>query len=177
MGKALVCQNKLCDNGAAGTTAAENIRKQDQEGKITILTDEDLPFYYRVRLPEYVSGDVTEQELVAKKDQWYKDQRIDLKLERRVSGAAPEEKVIFTVNNEKLPYDALLIATGSHSFIPPIKGSDKKGVFALRSIRDARDISSRAQDVEDVILIGGGLLGLEAGNALRKLGKKVMVAL
>jgi len=162
-------------NGVAGTTAAENIRNQDQEGKITILTDEDLPFYYRVRLPEYVSGDVTEQDLIAKKDQWYQEQNIDLKVETRVSGADPEERVVITENNEKLPYDALLIATGSHSFIPPIKGSDKKGVCALRSIKDAREISSRAKDIEEVILIGGGLLGLEAGNALRKLVKKVMV--
>jgi nitrite reductase (NADH) large subunit len=165
----------IIGNGAAGTTAAENTRNQDQDGKITILTDEDLPFYYRVRLPEYVSGDVTEQDLIAKKDQWYREQNIELKVETRVSGADPEEKVVVTENNEKLPYDTLLIATGSHSFIPPIKGSDKEGVCALRSIKDAREISSRAKDIEDVILIGGGLLGLEAGNALRKLGKKVMV--
>ncbi|MBN1106291.1 MAG: NAD(P)/FAD-dependent oxidoreductase, partial [Deltaproteobacteria bacterium] len=73
------------------------------------------------------------------------------------------------------PYDVLLVAAGSHSFVPPIKGSDRKGVFALRSLEDARDIAAWAKGLEDVILIGGGLLGLEAGNALRKLGKKVTV--
>ena len=162
-------------NGIAGTTAAENIRKQDMEGSITIVTEEDVPFYYRIRLNEYLSGDMTEEELIGKREEWYRGHNITLKLNTRVSGAVPGEKILFTTDNERIGYDRLLLATGSHSFIPPIKGSDKKGVFALRSVRDARDISSWAVEVEDIVLIGGGLLGLEAGNALRRLGKKVTV--
>ena len=162
-------------NGIAGTTAAENIRKQDMEGSITIVTEEDVPFYYRIRLNEYLSGDMTEEELIGKGEEWYRGHNITLKLNTRVSGAVPGEKILFTTDNERIGYDRLLLATGSHSFIPPIKGSDKKGVFALRSVRDARDISSWAVEVEDIVLIGGGLLGLEAGNALRRLGKKVTV--
>jgi nitrite reductase (NADH) large subunit len=165
----------IIGNGVAGTTAAENIRKMDKGGNITIVTDEDLPFYYRLRLNEYVSGDITEQDLIAKGDQWYRDQNIDLKLMTRIVRAELREKVIFTENNERLSYDCLLIATGSHSFIPPIKGSEKRGVFALRTIKDARDISAYTRETEGIVLIGGGLLGLEAGNALRKLGKRVMV--
>jgi nitrite reductase (NADH) large subunit len=165
----------IIGNGVAGTTAAENIRRQDKEGNITIVTEEDLSFYYRVRLNEYISGEITEEQLIAKKRRWYEDQNIDLKLNTRISNAVPKEKVVISEDNQKLSYDSLLIATGSHSFIPPIKGSEKKGVFALRDIRDARHISEFAKEVEDVILIGGGLLGLEAGNALRKLGKRVMV--
>ncbi len=162
-------------NGVAGATAAENIRKQDKEGNITLVTDESFPFYYRVRLNEYISGDITDQDLIVKGEQWYKDQHIDLKLGTRIVSADSRKKIIITEKNQGLSYDSLLIATGSHPFIPPIKGSEKSGVFALRSIRDARDISARANDIEDAVLIGGGLLGLEAGNALRKLGKKVMV--
>lgn len=162
-------------NGIAGTTAAENIRKQDKEGRITIVTDEDVPFYSRIRLNEYLSGDMAEKELVAKGEDWYQEHHITLKLNTRVSGAIPGENILLTKDNEKIGYDMLLLATGSHSFIPPIKGSEKKGVFALRSVRDAREISSWAAGVEDVVLIGGGLLGLEAGNALRRLGKRVTV--
>ena len=165
----------IVGNGVAGTTAAENVRKQDKEGKITIVTDEDFPFYWRLRLNEYLAGDLTEEALVAKKAQWYGDQRIDLKLKTLIAGADSNEKVVFTEDKQRLSYDSLLIATGSHSFIPPIKGSEKKGVFALRNIQDARGISVWAKDIEDVVLIGGGLLGLEAGNALLKLGKKVTV--
>jgi nitrite reductase (NADH) large subunit len=165
----------IVGNGVAGTTAAENVRKQDKEGKITIVTDEDFPFYWRLRLNEYLAGDLTEEALAAKKAQWYGDQRIDLKLKTLIAGADPNEKVVFTEDKQRLSYDSLLIATGSHSFIPPIKGSEKEGVFALRNIQDARGISVWAKNIEDVVLIGGGLLGLEAGNALLKLGKKVTV--
>ena len=131
----------IVGNGVAGTTAAENVRKQDKEGKITIVTDEDFPFYWRLRLNEYLAGDLTEEALAAKKAQWYGDQRIDLKLKTLIAGADPNEKVVFTEDKQRLSYDSLLIATGSHSFIPPIKGSEKEGVFALRNIQDARGIS------------------------------------
>ncbi|UCB50213.1 MAG: NAD(P)/FAD-dependent oxidoreductase [Deltaproteobacteria bacterium] len=165
----------IIGNGVAGTTAAEHIRKQDKEGNITIVTDEDLPFYWRIQLNEYISGDITEKQLLAKKANWYADQNITLKLKTRIVGADAQKNVVLTEDKEELAYDRLLIATGSHSFIPPIKGSEKKGVFALRDVQDARDISVFAKSAEEVILIGGGLLGLEAGNALRKLGKKIMV--
>jgi nitrite reductase (NADH) large subunit len=165
----------IVGNGIAGTTAAENVRKQDKDGKITIVTDEDFPFYWRLRLNEYLAGDLTEEALAAKKVQWYGDQRIDLKLKTLIAGADPNEKVVFTEDKQRFSYDSLLIATGSHSFIPPIKGSEKEGVFALRNIQDARGISAWAKEIKDVVLIGGGLLGLEAGNALLKLGKKVTV--
>jgi len=79
----------IVGNGVAGTTAAKNIRKQDKEGKITIVTDEDFPFYWRIRLNEYLAGDLTEEALAAQKAQWYGDQRIDLKLKTLIAGADP----------------------------------------------------------------------------------------
>ncbi len=165
----------IIGNGVAGTTAAENIRKQDKEGNVTLVTDEDIPFYYRIRLNEYLSGEITEQDLVARKEQWYKDRDINLILNTSISGVVPKEKALVTEDNQRLSYDSLLVATGSHSFIPPIKGAGKKGVFSLRNIRDARDISAHANGVKDVVIIGGGLLGLEAGKALTESGKKVTV--
>lgn len=165
----------IVGNGVAGTTAAEYIRKNDKDGTIRIVTDEDISFYYRIRLNEYISGELDQQALMAKNEQWYQDLRIDLSLKTRIIGAELPKKTLLTEDRRKISFDRLLIATGSHSFIPPIKGSDKTGVFALRSFQDARHISSYEKEVEDVILIGGGLLGLEAGNALRKLGKKVTV--
>jgi nitrite reductase (NADH) large subunit len=165
----------IIGNGIAGTTAAEHIRKQDDKGSITIVADEGLAFYNRMKLNEFISGEVPEERLLMKKADWYEEQRIDLKLRTRIGGAEPGEKVVVTKDNKKLPYDRLLIAAGSHSFIPPMKGADKPGVFALRSIQDARDIRAWAKEIQEVVLIGGGLLGLEAGNALRKLGKRVMV--
>jgi hypothetical protein len=119
-----------------------------------MVTDEDFPFYYRVRLNEYISEDITEQDLIAKKDAWYGDRNIDLRLKTRILGVEPREKAVIAENNQRLTYDCLLIATGSHSFIPPIKGSEKGEVFALRSIQDARDIAAFGKDIEEVVLSG-----------------------
>lgn len=165
----------IIGNGVAGTTSAESIREQDGLGNITIVTEEDLPYYYRIRLPEYISGDIDEKGLIAKKASWYDDREIELVLNSRVTDIVPGEKKVVAEDKRIFSYDSLLIATGSHCFIPPIQGSDRKGVFSLRDIRDARNISSYAEEIENVVLIGGGLLGLETGNALRKLGKRVTV--
>ncbi|MCX5864397.1 MAG: FAD-dependent oxidoreductase [Deltaproteobacteria bacterium] len=165
----------IIGNGVAGTSAAEAIRQQDPKGNITILSEEDIPFYYRIRLNDFISGDVGEDKLIAKKEAWYQEQRIDLRLNTRITTLDAAGKRLTTASGEALPFDRLLLATGSHSFLPPIEGIGQQGVFALRHIKDARAILAQAEKSEEVILIGGGLLGLEAGNALRKLGKKVTV--
>jgi nitrite reductase (NADH) large subunit len=165
----------IIGNGIAGSTAAENIRKNDKGGNIRIVTDEDLAFYYRTRLNEFISGDITEQGLLAKKQEWYKQTGIELILKTRITGGDSTERIVIAEGNKKFPYDKLLIAAGSRSFIPPIKGSEKRGVFALRHIKDSRDIIKYAGNTEKVVIIGGGLLGLEAGNAFRRLGKDVTI--
>ena len=165
----------IIGNGVAGTTAAETIRKQDPAGNITILSEEDIPFYYRIRLNDFIAGEVSEDKLIAKKKAWYQEQRIELRLNTRIARLEAAAKQLTTGSGEKLSFDRLLLATGSHSFLPPIEGITQQGVFALRHIKDARAILAQAGNSEEVILIGGGLLGLEAGNALRRLGKKVTV--
>ncbi len=165
----------IIGNGIAGTTAAEHIRKQDGEGSITIVGDESLAFYNRMKLNDFIAGEMTEEKLLMKKEEWYEERRIEVKLGTHIDGAVSGQKLIVTEDKQKLPYDRLLVAAGSHSFIPPIKGANTPGVFAIRSIQDARAISAWAKGIQNVVLIGGGLLGLEAGNALRKLGKRVVV--
>lgn len=165
----------IVGNGVAGSTAAENIRMNDADGNITILTDEDSPFYYRIRLNDYISGDLTEADLQAKKNQWYEEIGISLRLKTRGTGADVSNRFVITQKGDKLAYDKLLMASGSSSFIPPIKGVDKMGVFAIRNLQDARAIIAWAKDIRDVMIIGGGLLGLEAGNAFRKLNMSVTI--
>ncbi|MDP2106921.1 MAG: FAD-dependent oxidoreductase [Desulfobulbaceae bacterium] len=165
----------IIGNGVAGTTAAESIRQKDNSCDITIITEEDLPFYFRIRLPEYLSGDVTEERLLAQKPEWYNDQRINLMSRCRVIGVDPMTKTVTTSTKQTLTYDRLLIATGSHSFVPPIQGANTPGVFTLRNISDARSIKEHAATANKVVVIGGGLLGLETGQALRKIGKEVTV--
>jgi nitrite reductase (NADH) large subunit len=165
----------IVGNGAAGTTAAEIIRQNDTSGEITIVTDEDLPFYYRVRLPDYLGNVVSESELIAKKDVWYDEKKISLLLNTRISEADPGSKHVRTAAGASLAYDRLLLANGSHPFIPPIKGSDLNGVFVLHTAHDVRKILQAAEKTSSVVLIGGGLLGLEAANALHRLGKNITV--
>lgn len=165
----------IVGNGVAGTTAAETIRKADSQGRITILTEEDLPYYSRIRLPEYIAGETDEDDLVIKAPDWYKERAIDIRLKAEVAGIDPESKTATLKNGEKISYDKVLLATGSRSFVPPIKGSDLPGVFTLRNVQDARAIKDYAGKCANAVVIGGGVLGLEAGNALIKLGKKVRV--
>lgn len=165
----------IVGNGVAGSTAAENIRMNDADGNITILTDEDSPFYYRIRLNDYISGDLTEADLQAKKNQWYEEIGISLRLKTRGTGADVSNRFVITQKGDKLAYDKLLMASGSSSFIPPIKGVDKMGVFTIRNLQDARAIIAWAKGVRDVLIIGGGLLGLEAGNAFRKVNMSVTI--
>ena len=165
----------IVGNGVAGTTAAEQIRRQDPHGTVTIVTDEGLPFYWRIRLNEFIAGDIDEEGLLSKDRGWYEENDLRLVLETPITEADRKARVLTSEAGDAFPYDRLLLATGSHAFVPPIQGSDKEGVFTLRTAVDARAIADYAAGVEDAVLIGGGLLGLEAGNALRRLGKRVTV--
>ena len=162
-------------NGVAGTTAAEYIRKNDPTGEITIVTEEDLPFYYRIRLPDFLCGEVEESGLIAKKKEWYQENNITLRLSTIITGGSLKNKFLLSSSGEEIRFDRLILANGSTPNIPSISGSDKKGVFALHCIQDAKDIINHASSCKKAILIGGGLLGLEAGNGLKKLGLKITV--
>ncbi len=161
--------------GIAGATALEYIQQHDPDGKITIVTDEDIPLYTRIRLNEYIAGEIPEDKLIIKKKTASPGKGLNFKLNTPITDALPDENIVITGSNEKISFDQLLVATGSHSFVPPIKGADKKGVFTLRNIQDARAIRSASAPITKAIVIGGGLLGLEVGNALRKSGKDVTI--
>lgn len=165
----------IIGNGVAGTTAAEHIRGIDKDGKIDIFTDESGLFYSRIRLPEYIAGQVEGEKLVLHNPQWYQEKAIDVHLDESVHEVDPERKEVRTDKENSYPYDRLLLATGSHSFVPPIRGAEKPGVFTLRSIKDADRIRDYAVNAKKAVLIGGGVLGLEAGNGLRQLGMAVTV--
>jgi nitrite reductase (NADH) large subunit len=166
----------IIGNGVAGTTAAEKIREHDSEGQITIISDEEIPFYSRIRLINYLAGTAELDGLIIKKMDWYSEHKINLLLNDRAVKIDKAEKKITTTSGKKITYDKLLLATGSNSFVPPIPGADKKGVFTLRRIRDAVAIINYLEDSsKNVVLIGGGLIGLEAGNALRVTGNSITV--
>ena len=165
----------IVGNGVAGTTAAENIRHRDKAGHIDIVTNESTPFYTRIRLPDFIAGEVEKEQLVLHKSPWYAERDIHVHLGQTVDNVDPEKRQIRTTRGTTFSYDRLLLATGGHAFVPPITGTDKTGVFTLRTLDDAQRIRDYAENAERVVLIGGGVLGLEAGNGLRRLGREVTV--
>ena len=165
----------IIGNGVAGSTAAYHIRKHDSNSDITIITNEATPFYSRIRLIEYLAGEAAENDIVIHKREWYEKNNIRLLMDTTAVEIGKERKEVVTSKGERFGFDKLLLATGGFSFVPPITGSDKKGVFTLRTIRDADEIISYSKGMKKVLIIGGGVLGLEAGNALRKRGLNITV--
>ena len=165
----------IIGNGVAGATAAEKIKAGDPSGSITIYSDEPVPFYYRVRLPDVIAGQVELGKITLRTQAWYEEQNITLHLGEAASAVDLDNQVVTGSRGHKSNFDALLLAGGAKSFVPPVPGVDKNGVFALRNYEDARMISEQAKTVREAVLIGGGLLGLEAGYGLIRRGIKVNV--
>ncbi|MGB9629327.1 MAG: NAD(P)/FAD-dependent oxidoreductase [Thermodesulfobacteriota bacterium] len=165
----------IIGDGVAGARAAVKIREMDSKGEIRIFTDEAYPFYYRVRFPEFVAGEVTLREITIHTEEFYKGKEIFLHLEERIVEVDPDKGEVKSQKGIAYPYDLLLMATGGNAFVPPLKGSDKKGVFTLRKMKDAIEMKEFSSGVKQAILIGGGLVGLETGGALLRRGLKVAV--
>ncbi len=169
-------ENIIIGNGVAGITAAQQLRERDANCSIDIFTDELYPFYTRIRLFQIISGQARPEKLFLHTQQWYQQQNINLHLSEPVQEINSQKRLVISDKNA-YPYDQLLLANGSHSFIPPIPGADKKGVFTLRTMRDALDIAAYARNIESAVLIGGGLLGLEAAHGLLLAGVPVVKVL
>ncbi len=165
----------IVGNGVAGTSAAEKIRKNDPSGLITMVTKEKTPFYSRIKLPDFVAGLASKEDLIIKNNKWYENYRIDLKTDTAITDIDHSKKQAMDSNGNILFYDYLLIATGSKPFIPHVKGSEKKNIFCLRSLEDAEKIVKTAASTKNVVAIGGGLLGLETAHSLIKRGIKIIV--
>jgi nitrite reductase (NADH) large subunit len=165
----------IVGNGIAANTAAEHIRANDREGKIIMFSKENYYFYYIPALPEYLSGEKQVQNITLHNEAWYRKNNIDIHLSTEITQIDSVKKTVTAKAGESFTYDKLLLATGGISFVPPIKGVPAPGVFSLRTVDDANAIKERAKKAKRLVLIGGGLLGLEAGNGLRKLGIEVSV--
>nr|WP_300006150.1 FAD-dependent oxidoreductase [Tissierella sp.] len=165
----------IVGNGIAGLSAAKEIRGKDKDGSILIISSESYLTYYRVRLTEALEKGLEKEELIVNDRDWYKKNNIDIRLETKVTRIEEDEDRIVLENGEEISYEKLLLATGGKPFTPPIKGKEKEGVFTLRTLEDLESIREYIGDKKDIIVIGGGLLGLEAAWALKEQGKNVTV--
>lgn len=166
----------IIGNGVAGTEAAKNIRKRDSATEIKIFTNEYFPFYSRIMLPMLLAKEITREEIYVYKTEWYWKNKIQLYLNCMVKDIDYKNQTITLNDASHFAYNKLLFATGSSGNLPPVEGiNTTEGVFTLRTIEDVMTITKRAAESKTVTLIGGGLLGLEAGNSLSKLGLSVTI--
>lgn len=162
-------------NGVAGVTAAQAIARARPGADIHIYAVEPYPYYRRPQLPDYIAGVVTEADIFYRPSQWYEQQGLQVHLGTPVVELDPQAHRLRLADGREVPYDRLLLATGGLAWLPPMEGSDRRGVFTLRTLDDARAIRRFALSARRGVVIGGGLLGLETARALRALGLEVTV--
>ena len=160
----------IIGNGMVGYKFCEKLTaRKEQPFDITVFGEETRPAYDRVHLSEYFSGK-TADDLSLASIQWYNNNGIKLHLGDPVQSIDRNNKTIKSHSGIVLPYDYLILATGSSAFVPSIPGVEKEGVFIYRTIEDLELISDYARKAKKGAVIGGGLLGLEAAKALIDLG-------
>ena len=162
-------------NGVAGATAVDEIRKKDRESNITIFTEEHYSFYYRPKLPFFMAGKSSLESFTLHTSGNYREEGIDLHLDTKILSIDPGKKKVKDSRGNTFSYDALLLASGASAMVPAIPGTDKQNIFTLRTVNDAIELKKAAEKKKKILVIGGGLLGLEAAHGLIQLGSAVEV--
>ena len=165
----------IVGSGVAGVTAAQAIKQADADAEVHLFGAEPYPYYRRPQLWEFIAGQIEQDALTYRPAEWYAERGIELYLGTEVTALDPAAHHVALVGGSQVTYDRLLLATGARSFIPPCEGMEKDGVFALRSLDDALAIKAYARGIDTAIVVGGGLLGLEAARALHTAGLDVTV--
>lgn len=161
--------------GAAGMKAAATIRKADKNGSITVVST-DTYVHSRCMLHKYLSGERDEKQLNFVEEDFFEKNRIRWIAGKTAGKLDTKEKTVTLDDGEILNYDKLLIATGAESFLPPVGNlREAENVFGLRHLRDAQAIRKMAEKAENIVIIGSGLVGLDAAYGLMKTGKKVSI--
>ncbi len=162
-------------NGLAGTISSKTFRELDPKAKIDIFAEEKYLYYPRPNLIEFLAGHIPQDSLFAFSKEWYENQNIDLHLGEPIKTIDPDSKEVELKSGERTKYDTLLLADGAHSFIPPFRGTEKRGIFTLRTLDDSLAIIEWVKDHTNAAIIGGGLLGLEIARAIHSRGVEIQV--
>ena len=160
----------IIGNGGAGVRAARTIRERDGEGAITIVDPEPHRCYYRMRLPDYISGWRDLDSIYVVDEGFYTKHDIRFLTKERVTRVIPEKSIVVLESGSVLDYDHLLIASGSRPRTRPCPGSELDGVVSLRTLDNAQDILERAGRAKTAVVLGGGLLGVELARCFNELG-------
>lgn len=163
----------IIGSGPAGITAAENVRNLDNKGEITVISEERVPMFYRPRIPEYAVGKVEIEEIMVKKLDFYEQNRIRLRLGTRAVKLDKERKVVEASDGQRYGYDKLLIASGIAPLKPSVPGVELKGIFTMHDLIQADQVRAFAKEARQVVVIGGGLLGMDMAEELKRIGLEV----
>lgn len=184
----------ILGNGPAGHFAAGEIRKNSPDADILIASKEPVRTYLRTQLAECLESPLPEDKFFMAKEEWYRKMNITQLLSKEAVNIDPEGKTVTFHEGSKVPYDKLIIATGSYNFIPPVdieivkseeiidvsklnseNYRDIEGIYSIREVSDTDLIREKAKRSRKAVVIGGGLLGLEAAWNLKKCGLDVSV--
>jgi nitrite reductase (NADH) large subunit len=166
----------MIGNGMAGVRTIEEIIKLDpNQFDITIFGNEPHPNYNRIQLSYVLQGEKNLQDIIMNDWDWYNENNITLYTNEAIKSIDVTNKQVISEHRRVIAYDELIIATGSSSFILPVPGVDKQGVIGFRDIHDCEMMIKTAKQYKKAVVIGGGLLGLEAAKGLLNLGMVVDV--
>lgn len=167
----------ILGGGAAALEAARAIRESDPSGLIVLLTQEDALPYLRPALTKQLLRDVSAADIAVETPAWYNAPGRDILVltRRTVTAIDTDRKTITLQDGLVFSYDKLIYALGARCFIPPFQGSDRPNVVAIRTAEDARRVRELAKSARSAVVIGGGVLGLEAAACLHEGGLSVTV--
>jgi len=165
----------IIGNSAAAVGGVEGIRQIDKEGSITIISEEPYCTYSRPLISYFLAGALNEDKMLYRDTDFYKTNGVNLLLGTKALSVDTENNWVTLAGGETIGYDKLLIATGGKPFMPPMIGSDKKGVYTFIKRDDAERLKAIAKPGSKAVVIGGGLIGLKAAEGLVKCGVDVTV--
>jgi NAD(P)H-nitrite reductase large subunit len=165
----------IIGNSAAAIGAVEAIRQCGNREPILLISDEPYAAYSRPLISELLSGLVTKDGMFYRPEDFYSRHEVETLLGTRVKQIDPEKRAIVLDGGKKISYGKLLIATGSSPIMPPIKGANLPGVFTFMRWQEAEDLLEKVARARKALVIGGGLIGLKAAEALQHIGLEVTV--
>ena len=166
----------MVGNGMAGVRALEELLKIAPDlYDITVFGAEPHANYNRILLSPVLAGEMTLQDIMLNDVDWYATNHITLHLNKKIEKIDRVARKVVAADGTEAPYDRLLLATGSNPFILPVPGATLDGVISYRDIQDTNAMIEAAAKYQNAVVIGGGLLGLEAANGLKLRGMNVTV--
>src|SRR5215469_13714429 len=166
----------IAGGGQAAVQAADTLRRKGFTGKLTVVGEEPwLPYQRPPLSKKYLAGSLERERLLIRPPQFFADHHVTAHLGQRITELAPRERQVRIDDGRTLPYDALVLTTGSHPRRLPVPGIDLTGVHYLRTIADADRIRAECRHGGRLVIIGGGYIGLEVAATTRELGMEVTV--